>query len=49
VLVTAHEAFESLEWDALGDAVVVDGRRALSVDDSVRSVYAIGDGSGTNR
>jgi len=45
VLVTAHEAFESLPWDDLGDAVVVDGRRALSVSDRVRSVYAIGVGS----
>jgi len=45
VLVTAHEAFESLPWERLRDAVVVDGQRVLDVDDSVRSVSAIGDGS----
>jgi len=49
VLVTAHEAFESLDWTAVSDAVVVDGQRTGSPDDRVRSVYAIGDGSGTDR
>jgi len=43
VLVTAHDAFESIEWDALDPMVVVDGRGALDVDDTRHNVYTIGE------
>jgi len=45
VLATAHEEFSSLPDDVFEGAAVVDGHRALDVDDAARSVYAIGDGS----
>jgi len=45
VLATAHEAFLDLPARSFEDAVVVDGRRVLDVEEPARSVYAIGDGS----
>jgi UDP-N-acetyl-D-mannosaminuronic acid dehydrogenase len=54
VLVTAHEAFEGIDWDALaadGDAptddpgiVVVDGRQSLDLTDTPHRQYTIGVG-----
>jgi len=44
VLVTAHEAFEDLAWEAFGPAVVVDGRGALDIGDTHHHVYTIGEG-----
>ena len=32
VLVTAHEAFESIDWDALEPALILDGRDAIAFD-----------------
>ncbi|WP_306058678.1 nucleotide sugar dehydrogenase [Natronococcus wangiae] len=52
VLVTPHEEFEGIDWDALGrddgELVVIDGRDALE-DDAISGahrVYTIGTGSG---
>jgi UDP-N-acetyl-D-mannosaminuronic acid dehydrogenase len=42
VLVTAHEAFSSLDWAALGADVVIDGRGALDPDTIPAEVHAIG-------
>ncbi len=47
VLVTAHDAFDSISWDALEDVVVVDGRDAL--EDVPHPVYTIGSGHRTSR
>jgi UDP-N-acetyl-D-mannosaminuronic acid dehydrogenase len=44
VLVTAHEAFEGIDWSRLDPMVVIDGRQALDLDDSHHSVYTIGSG-----
>lgn len=44
VLVTAHEAFDEIDWAAMGDAVVVDGRGALDPDEIPGPVHTIGDG-----
>jgi UDP-N-acetyl-D-mannosaminuronic acid dehydrogenase len=46
VLATAHEAFERLDWAAVGDVPVVDGRGALDPDRVPGPVLAIGDGRG---
>ena len=43
VLVTAHQEFESIEWDRFEDRlVVVDGRQALDLDESEHFIYTIG-------
>jgi UDP-N-acetyl-D-mannosaminuronic acid dehydrogenase len=44
VLVTAHEAFESIDWSSMDPMVVVDGRAALDLADSHHTVYTIGGG-----
>ncbi len=44
VLVTAHEAFEELDWAAIPDSVVVDGRDALDLAGTGHAVYTIGSG-----
>jgi UDP-N-acetyl-D-mannosaminuronic acid dehydrogenase len=45
VLVTPHEAFERLDWDALAtDTVVIDGRDALEDGRRNDSVTTLGDG-----
>lgn len=46
VVVTPHEAFETLDWDALDDAVVVDARDGL---DAPADAWTIGDGRGRGR
>jgi UDP-N-acetyl-D-mannosaminuronic acid dehydrogenase len=43
-LVTAHEAFQGVEWDDLAPAVVVDGRDALDLDGTDHRVYTVGSG-----
>ena len=43
ILVTDHEEFQDLDWDELEDAVIVDGRDALELDDEHDS-YTIGRG-----
>ena len=44
VLVTAHEAFEGIDWSNMDPMVVVDGRAALDLEDSHHAVYTIGGG-----
>ncbi len=45
VLVTAHDAFDGIDWTAFAEALaVVDGRDALSLGDSRHHVYTIGRG-----
>jgi len=41
VVVTPHEAFESLDWSAFGDAVVLDARDGL---DSPQGTHTLGNG-----
>jgi len=42
VLVTAHEAFEAIEWDRFDDLAVVDTRAVLDPDSVGHTVYTIG-------
>ncbi|WP_255171688.1 nucleotide sugar dehydrogenase [Natrononativus amylolyticus] len=42
VLVTPHEEFERIDWDALEQLVVVDGRDALDLEDSHHRTYTLG-------
>jgi UDP-N-acetyl-D-mannosaminuronic acid dehydrogenase len=42
VLVTAHEAFDGIDWSAFDDPVIVDGRAALDPDEIEHDVYTIG-------
>ncbi|MFW6320591.1 MAG: nucleotide sugar dehydrogenase [Halohasta sp.] len=42
VLVTAHEAFETIEWDRFDDPVVVDSRSVLDPDEVGHRLYTIG-------
>ncbi|WP_158056478.1 nucleotide sugar dehydrogenase [Halorussus halophilus] len=44
VLVTPHEDFESIDWNAFDPLVVVDGRGALDLGDTDHRVYTIGSG-----
>jgi UDP-N-acetyl-D-mannosaminuronic acid dehydrogenase len=44
VLVTAHEEFDRIDWDAFDDLAVVDGRDALDLGDARHAVYTIGRG-----
>jgi UDP-N-acetyl-D-mannosaminuronic acid dehydrogenase len=44
VLATAHEAFEAIDWTALDDLVVVDGRDALDLSATEHEVYTVGRG-----
>ncbi|WP_276261523.1 nucleotide sugar dehydrogenase [Haloglomus litoreum] len=44
VLVTAHEAFDDIDWTAVGDTVVVDGRGVLDADRIPGPLRTIGDG-----
>ena len=44
VLLTAHESFQSLDWSAFDDAVVVDTRRAADGDACGGPYYAVGQG-----
>ena len=44
VLLTAHDEFASLEWDAFEDAVLVDTRRMLESCAPAQSHYAVGRG-----
>jgi UDP-N-acetyl-D-mannosaminuronic acid dehydrogenase len=44
VMVTAHDAFEDVDWTAFDPMVVVDGRDALDLDGSYHGVYTIGRG-----
>jgi UDP-N-acetyl-D-mannosaminuronic acid dehydrogenase len=44
VLVTAHDEFDDIDWAAMGDTVVVDGRGALNPDEIPGPVHTIGDG-----
>jgi UDP-N-acetyl-D-mannosaminuronic acid dehydrogenase len=44
VLTTPHEAFREVDWDAFGDAVVVDCHRMLDGDALEQRYYAIGRG-----
>ncbi|WP_435346438.1 nucleotide sugar dehydrogenase [Haloarchaeobius sp. HRN-SO-5] len=44
-LVTAHEEFEAIDWDAFEKPLaVVDGRQALDLDDTDHAVYTVGGG-----
>ncbi|MFC4357818.1 nucleotide sugar dehydrogenase [Halobium salinum] len=42
VMVTHHEEFDALDWSALDDLVVVDGRRTLDLDGTDHRVYELG-------
>jgi UDP-N-acetyl-D-mannosaminuronic acid dehydrogenase len=42
VMVTPHAEFDAIDWTALDDLVVVDGRRTLDLADTDHRVYAIG-------
>jgi UDP-N-acetyl-D-mannosaminuronic acid dehydrogenase len=44
VLVTPHAEFDAIDWTALDDLVVIDGRRTLDLADTDHRVYAIGRG-----
>lgn len=44
VLVTAHDAFDDIDWSSFDDLVIVDGRDALDLDGTDHSVYTIGRG-----
>lgn len=44
VVVTAHEEFDTISWDALEDIVILDGRQLLDPAATPHPVYAIGDG-----
>lgn len=44
VLVTPQSAFESLDWELLGDVVVIDSRGSLDPDRLTQPVYVLGDG-----
>jgi UDP-N-acetyl-D-mannosaminuronic acid dehydrogenase len=44
VLVTPHEEFDDLDWPVTDDLVVVDGRDALDVETTTRTIYTIGTG-----
>jgi len=44
VLVTAHEQFADLDWEAFDPLVIVDGRQFLSVDGHDHLVYTVGRG-----
>jgi UDP-N-acetyl-D-mannosaminuronic acid dehydrogenase len=44
VVVTPHEAFDAIDWDAFEELVVVDGRG--TVEETANRVYRLGDGRG---
>jgi UDP-N-acetyl-D-mannosaminuronic acid dehydrogenase len=44
VLVTAHEEFEDIDWAAMGDTVLVDGRGVVNPDAVPGRVLTLGDG-----
>jgi UDP-N-acetyl-D-mannosaminuronic acid dehydrogenase len=44
VLVTPHEEFAAVDWDAYSDAVLIDGRDAVPSDAAVGRRYTIGRG-----
>jgi UDP-N-acetyl-D-mannosaminuronic acid dehydrogenase len=44
VLVTYHDAFRAIDWDATEAAVILDGRNRLEADDLAVPVVAIGEG-----
>ncbi|MFC6823437.1 nucleotide sugar dehydrogenase [Halopelagius fulvigenes] len=44
VLVTPHEEFLTLDWDAFDDLVIIDGRDALAGTETGHRVYTIGSG-----
>jgi UDP-N-acetyl-D-mannosaminuronic acid dehydrogenase len=44
VVLTAHDAFETLDWDAFEDVVVIDTRDALDPDAIPHPVYTLGRG-----
>ena len=44
VLVTGHEEFDDIAWNDMDPMVVVDGRDALSLDDTRHRVYTLGSG-----
>ncbi|WP_331233296.1 nucleotide sugar dehydrogenase [Natronorarus salvus] len=44
VLVTAHAEFETIDWGAFDELLVVDGRDALALDGTGHRVYTIGRG-----
>ena len=44
VLVTAHEEFRTIDWDAFDPMPVVDTRRVLDLSDTDHDLYAIGRG-----
>jgi UDP-N-acetyl-D-mannosaminuronic acid dehydrogenase len=44
VLVTPHEEFEAIDWEAIPGMVVVDGRDALELSETDHRVSTIGDG-----
>jgi UDP-N-acetyl-D-mannosaminuronic acid dehydrogenase len=44
VLVTAHEAFAAIDWNAFDPLVIVDGRQELSLDGHKHVVYTVGRG-----
>ena len=48
VVVTAHDEFEAVPWEAFDDLVVLDGRRRLDADAVPHRVARLGDGSGEN-
>ncbi|MFB6159806.1 MAG: nucleotide sugar dehydrogenase [Haloferacaceae archaeon] len=49
VLVTAHEAFDRIDWTAFPPLVVVDGRQALDLADTDHRVYTVGQGWNVGR
>ncbi len=44
VVVTAHEQFESIDWNEIDECIILDGRRVIE-DELPHPVYTLGDGT----
>ena len=44
VLVTAHDVFETIQWEEFDDLVIVDGRNAIELETDRHWLYTIGSG-----
>ena len=47
ILVTAHEVFETIQWEKFDDLVIVDGRDAIDLETDQHWIYTIGSGKNT--